>query len=52
MVRVIVIAENIEITTPIAKTNANPRIIPVPNVYKITQVIRVETFESRIDVHA
>ena len=41
-----------EIITPIARTNANPRIIPVPNEYKIMQVIKVDTFESRIDVHA
>ena len=48
----IVIAENIETTTPIARTRANPLIVPVPKLYRIKLVISVETFESRIEVQA
>jgi hypothetical protein len=49
---VTVIAVNIEIKIPIARATANPLTEPVPNQNKIAAVIREETFESRIELHA
>ena len=49
---VIVIALNIETATPIARVNANPFTILVPQKYKIAQVIIVVIFESKILVNA
>ena len=51
-VLVTVIAENIEIKIPIASVKAKPRTTLLPNQYKITQVIKLEILESRIDVQA
>src|SRR3990167_9668054 len=51
-VRVTVMAENILTTMPIASVKAKPLTTLVPNHDKITQVIREETLESRIDVQA
>ena len=50
--RVIPIAEIIETTTPSISVKANPLISDVPNQNKITAVISVEIFESRIESHA
>ena len=52
MVRVTTIALNIEISTPMISTRANPRITDEPNMYRIVAVIRLDTFESRIEFQA
>ena len=34
------------------RTSANPRIVDVPNRYRIVAVMRLDTFESRIEFQA
>ena len=46
------IALNIETITPIARVNAKPLTMLVPQKYRITQVIIVVMFESKILVKA
>ena len=49
-------AENIEMSTPIANVSAKPftRFAPnwLPNQYRMRQVIRVDTLESRMELQA
>ena len=47
-----VIAVNIETSTPMISTSAKPRIVDDPNQYRIPAVIRLDTFESRIEFQA
>lgn len=51
-IRETVIAENIETKTPKPKVSANPFISGVPKENKIIEVMILEVFESRTDVHA
>src|SRR3989344_7008113 len=51
-VRVITIAENMLTTIPSPKVSAKPLIRLEPNQYKITEVIKLDTFESRMESHA
>ena len=46
------IAVNIETSTPMISTSAKPRIVDEPNQYRIVAVIRLDTFESRIEFQA
>ena len=48
----IIIAENIDIKTPIPSVNANPLIKDVPNQKRIIAEIIVEILESRIEDQA
>src|SRR3989338_4909530 len=48
-VLVTVMALNSDTTIPRASVMAKPRTIPVPNQYKIVQVIREDILESRIE---
>ena len=50
IVRLTVTAENIETSTPMIRTSAKPRMTDEPNRNRIEAVIRLDTFESRIDV--
>ena len=52
IVRVTTIALNIETSTPMIRTSANPRIVDEPKRYRIVAVIRLDTFESRIEFQA
>ena len=52
IVRVTVIAVNIETRTPMIRTRAKPWIVGEPNLYRIDAVIRLDTFESRIEFQA
>src|SRR3989344_6427366 len=47
-----VMEENILTSTPSPNVSANPLTRLVPNQYKIAAVIKLETFESRIEDHA
>src|SRR3989338_7852089 len=51
-VLVTIMAVNMEINTPIAKVMAKPLTTDWPNPYKITAVIKDETFEAQIDDQA
>ena len=51
-IRVIVIEESIDTSTPIPRVRANPFISDVPNQKRISAVMIVEVFESRIENHA
>src|SRR3972149_2431739 len=51
-VRLTVMAENMLTSTPIASVSAKPLTIPDPKYQSTEQVIRVETFESRLGVQA
>ena len=46
------IALNIETRTPMIRTRAKPRIVDEPKRYRIVAVIRLDTFESRIEFQA
>ena len=46
------IALNIETSTPMIRTRAKPRIVDDPNEYRIVAVMRLDTFESRIEFQA
>ena len=46
------IAVNIEARTPMIRTSAKPWITDDPNRYRISAVIRLDTFESRIEFQA
>ena len=37
--------ENIEVSTPMMRTNAKQRIVELPNQYRMPAVIRLDTFE-------
>ena len=50
--RVTTIALNIETSTPMISTSAKPRMTDEPNAYRIVAVIRLDTFESRIEFQA
>ncbi len=50
--RVTTIALNIEVSTPMIRTSAKPRITDDPNAYRIVAVMRLDTFESRIEFQA
>ena len=52
IVRVTVIAVNIEARTPRIRTRAKPWITDEPKKYRIEAVIRLDTFESRIEFQA
>src|SRR3989344_3235376 len=47
-----VMAVNMLTKMPRPRVRANPRTSDVPNQYKITEVIRLETLESRMEVQA
>ena len=50
--RVTTIALNIETSTPMIRTSAKPRITDEPKAYRIVAVMRLDTFESRIEFQA
>ena len=50
--RVTTIALNIEVSTPMIRTSAKPRITDEPKAYRIVAVIRLDTFESRMEFQA
>ena len=52
IVRVTVTAVNIDTSTPTIRTRPKPRIVEVPNRNRIMAVIRLDTFESRIEFQA
>ena len=52
IVRVSVIAVNMEQSTPMIRTSAKPRIVAYPKTYRIVAVMRVDTFESRMEFQA
>ena len=51
-VRVTLIAVNMEIMMPMPSVMANPLMDGVPNMYKISVVIKLDTLESRMDSQA
>ena len=51
-VRVTTIAVNIDTSTPMIRTRPKPRIVEEPNRNRIVAVIRLDTFESRIEFQA
>src|SRR3972149_2461936 len=52
MVRVTVIAVNIDTSTPRIRTRAKPWMTDEPKRYRIEAVIRLDTFESRMEFQA
>ena len=50
--RVTTIALNIETSTPMIRTSAKPRMTDEPKAYRIVAVMRLDTFESRIEFQA
>ena len=51
-VRDIVTAVNIDVATPMIRTRAKPLIVADPPKYRIDAVMRLETFESRMEFQA
>src|SRR5664279_4877697 len=51
-VRETVTAVNIDVSTPIISTRAKPLMVDEPPKYRIEAVIRLDTFESRIEFQA
>ena len=52
IVRVTTIALNIETSTPMISTRAKPRMTEEPSAYRMVAVMRLDTFESRIEFQA
>ena len=50
--RVTTMALNIETSTPMISTRAKPRMTDDPKAYRIVAVMRLDTFESRMEFHA
>ena len=50
--RVTTIALNIETRTPMIRTRAKPRMTDEPKAYRIVAVMRLDTFESRMEFQA
>jgi hypothetical protein len=52
MVRLTVMAVNIETSTPMTSTRAKPRMVELPKKKRMPAVMQLDTFESRIEFQA